>query len=58
MGQTYNIHTLVSTNQQQPITGQESKTHYPSMQVQNQTSYPSMQSADKLSPACIAKDTE
>ena len=31
------------------ITGQESQTPYPNMQVWNQTSYPSMQCADKLS---------
>ena len=47
--QAYNRHPWISTNQQQPITDQESQTHYPSMQVQIETSYPSMQSTDKLS---------
>ena len=40
--QAYNRHPWISTNQQQPITGQENQTHYPSMQVWNQTSYLSM----------------
>ena len=47
--QAYNRHPWISTNQQQPITGWESQTCYPNLQLWNQTSYPSMQSTDKLS---------
>ena len=45
------------TNQQQPIIGQESQTHYPSMQVQKSDKLSQHEKCRQAIPAFIAKDT-